>query len=446
MISNYLKLAIKVLGRRTFFTAISLFGISFTLMVLILLSAFIDAEFGNHQPLTQKDDMVFLERAMMKLIVQDTTWEVDSLRLDGNMVYDSTMQVKDITTSTSTASTGYYLCNNYLRDVTGAVNYSFYAPSRTFDLFIEGKKLTFNAIYADAAYWQIFDFSFSHGRPFTKQENDNASQIAILSTQAARNYFGSSSNAVGKFLELDGKQFEVIGIIKKLKNAKPFVSADVYLPLQTINPMAINQDDLLGTFEAVFLANSEKSKADILASLEQKAKQIPLPNPEEYNNLYLKGTDLLGRYALYVLPISDNNYDKAKKVFLLITISLLLLFVLLPTLNLINLNVSRVMERSAEIGVRKAFGAHSGSILMQLVFENVILTLLGGIIGYLLAYIVLYLVNDSNILGEIVLQFNTTIFIYSILICLAFGIISGLLPAYRMSKIHIVNAIKQHQI
>jgi putative ABC transport system permease protein len=100
------------------------------------------------------------------------------------------------------------------------------------------------------------------------------------------------------------------------------------------------------------------------------------------------------------------------------------------------------MERSAEIGVRKAFGAHSGSILAQLVFENVVLTFLGGVLGWVFALTLIYLVNDSQVLGDTQLQFNTAVFLYSLLICLVFGILSGLLPAYRMSKLHIVNAIK----
>ncbi|MBV6655659.1 MAG: FtsX-like permease family protein, partial [Mameliella sp.] len=103
-------------------------------------------------------------------------------------------------------------------------------------------------------------------------------------------------------------------------------------------------------------------------------------------------------------------------------------------------------ERSAEIGVRKAFGAHSGSILSQLVFENIVLTFLGGILGWVLALGMIYLVNDSQVLGDTQLQFNTAVFLYSLLICLVFGILSGLLPAYRMSKLQIVNAIKYNSL
>src|SRR5256885_1583041 len=62
-----------------------------------------------------------------------------------------------------------------------------------------------------------------------------------------------------------------------------------------------------------------------------------------------------------------------------------LLFMALPTLNLVNLNVSRILERASEIGVRKAFGASSRALLGQFLVENVVLTLIGGALGLALS-------------------------------------------------------------
>jgi putative ABC transport system permease protein len=186
-------------------------------------------------------------------------------------------------------------------------------------------------------------------------------------------------------------------------------------------------------------------QADIQQDLDRKARQITMPEPDNYNQLILMSSDFLGRYAYSIFPTNDNP-DRSVRTMLLVFGGLLLLFILLPTLNLINLNVSRILERSAEIGVRKAFGAHSQNILLQLLFENVVLTFLGGFLGLVLALGALFLINDSNILPETVLRFNLAVFLYSLLICLLFGIISGLLPAWRMSKLQIANAIKQNQL
>ena len=65
------------------------------------------------------------------------------------------------------------------------------------------------------------------------------------------------------------------------------------------------------------------------------------------------------------------------------------LFMALPTLNLVNINLSRILERSSEIGVRKAFGASSRTLVGQFVMENVILTLVGGALALVLSWITL---------------------------------------------------------
>ncbi|MEL6941408.1 MAG: FtsX-like permease family protein, partial [Bacteroidota bacterium] len=141
--------------------------------------------------------------------------------------------------------------------------------------------------------------------------------------------------------------------------------------------------------------------------------------------------------------ILDNDKPKkSKRTMILILVGLLSLFVLIPTLNLINLNISRILERSDEIGVRKAFGATARHILTQFVFENVILTFIGGIIGLILALVALNIFNSSKTLGDVVLHFNLNVFLWSLLICLIFGILSGIIPAFRMSRMNIINALK----
>jgi len=122
--------------------------------------------------------------------------------------------------------------------------------------------------------------------------------------------------------------------------------------------------------------------------------------------------------------------------------ALLSLFILLPTLNLINLNVSRILERSSEIGVRKAFGADRTVLLTQFIVENVVQTFIGGLIGLGLALLMMYLINDAKLMGDVILKVNYRFFIYSFLICILFGVVSGFLPAYRMSKLHVVSALK----
>jgi putative ABC transport system permease protein len=100
------------------------------------------------------------------------------------------------------------------------------------------------------------------------------------------------------------------------------------------------------------------------------------------------------------------------------------------------------MERSSEIGVRKAFGASSGTLVYQFIVENIILTLLGGFIGVILSFVAIQVLNGMNLIPNLVLSINFTVLAIGLLICFLFGLISGVYPAWRMSKLNVVTALK----
>jgi putative ABC transport system permease protein len=115
---------------------------------------------------------------------------------------------------------------------------------------------------------------------------------------------------------------------------------------------------------------------------------------------------------------------------------------LLPAVNLVNLNTSRIMERRSEIGVRKAFGASSRTLVGQFLVENVILTMVGALVGFVLAAWLLHLLNASGWIPYATLSLNYRIFGWGVLLALVFGVLSGVLPAWRMSRLHPVDALK----
>jgi putative ABC transport system permease protein len=118
------------------------------------------------------------------------------------------------------------------------------------------------------------------------------------------------------------------------------------------------------------------------------------------------------------------------------------LFMLLPALSLVNINSSRIRERSSEIGVRKAFGATSGALVRQFLVENIFLTLLGGVLGLALAAGALHLINRSGLIAYTEFGLNGRVFGGAVLAVLVFGILSGVYPAYKMSKLQAVKALK----
>ncbi len=442
MFKNYIKLAFKVMGRNRFYTFISLFGISFTLMILMVLTAFLDDQLGSHAPLGNGDRISFLTRATQRLIVPDTTLVIDSTLQNGVMVYDTTENIGETTRSTSNSNPSFKLLDEYLRDLPYVQASSIYSPDHDFDIFLGGNKLNFEGIYTDEVYWEVFNFKFLSGQPYQQNQVKNRLPVAVITDKASVKYFGSGVDALGKKVNVGQTNFEVIGIVEALSPSKEGLYADIYMPYTFMRTSVLKENRLLGGFEGAFLLNKASDLERFDSELDRKAELIPMPNPDEYNRFEMTAFSSVERFA-HNLFYEEEKEDSVK-FFYIVFGSLMALFILLPTLNLINVNVTRIMERSSEIGVRKAFGANTQHLLVQFLFENVILTLIGGIIGCLLALGLIYLINESGILIDIVLRFNPSVFVYGFIVCLFFGVLSGLLPALRMSRLHIINALKEN--
>ena len=100
------------------------------------------------------------------------------------------------------------------------------------------------------------------------------------------------------------------------------------------------------------------------------------------------------------------------------------------------------MERASEIGIRKAFGAPVKTLVWQFIVENIFITFLGGSIALLLTLITIHLINASGWIAFADLTINLTVFLISMVVCLIFGLLSGVLPALRMAKLSIADALK----
>ncbi|MEM1214457.1 MAG: ABC transporter permease [Bacteroidota bacterium] len=442
MLRNYFKLALKVLARNKFFTGISLFGISFTLLVLMLLTAMYDAELGGNAPLSANDRMLFLNSLRLEYERPDTTLTIDSTLSNGVMQYDTSMQIEPFVNSTSISGFGYYFLDRFLREAEGVERFTFFLPNNSFDLFLDNRKLTLEVFYTDADYWQVFDFPILAGQAISAGQVENGQQVAIITTKAAKSYFGTDEDVVGKEIRLGDQNFQVIGLTDHGRSGHPYVTADVYLPITTAVGDALTSTDYLGGARAAYLAKPGTNMGLLAEDLRQRAANAPLQNPAQYNRQSIEPMTFDEAYAHQI--VMSETAKESYQQFWWAIVGLLTFFVVLPILNLINLNVSRVLERSAEIGVRKAFGAHQSTILYQFVFENVVLTLLGGLIGLVLTVVLIQVLNSAAVFRDVTLVFNFRVFIYSLLLCLSFGILSGLLPAWRVARLRIAAALKNN--
>lgn len=410
MLKNYLKIAWKVLGRNKFFTFVSLFGISFTLAVLLIVATMLEDLLNPKYP---------EEKGRRTLVVNDVT-----------------MRDED-RTSMSRSAASFHFLDHYVKKLKTPELVAINSNGNSATAFVGDKKLALDLRYTCENYWQVFDFEFLEGKPFGSSELDNNAYVAVISENTRDQYFGMGEQVVGKTIILNGISYRVMGVVKNVPFFRGSTAADLYLPYSTV-PWDYRRVGFLGGFEASILAHSRSDFPALKAEFDDMVSRIDIPEDEYLQLLEVEAKTLLEHIASE-MTASDRN---PVQMFLGILIGGMFLFMLLPAVNLINLNTSRIMERASEIGVRKAFGATSYSLTIQFLVENILLTLLGGAIGLVLAAIVIQILNGSGWIPNAQFKVNYIVFLAGLSFVLIFGLLSGVLPARRMSKMKIVNAIK----
>lgn len=442
MFKNYLLLSLKVLKRKPFYTFVSLFGISFTLMILMLLTSLFDATLGANRPQSERDRMVViptLERTRTEI---DTVISVDTIAMDdGSMRFDTTESYNDEITSTSNGPMSYQFAMDQLTDLEYAEHTALVNTSNHIDGYLEGRKVSFEVFYVNAGYWDVFDFQYQFGDRFYEEDITQANKVAVITDKTAIEYFGVADDSViGQEMELGSERFRVRGIVERPLTDSPYLSGSVYLPVTTLDNRALSSKEVYGGFMVAFLARTPGERDALQEEINTTAENFELPPESDYDRVELFNGKFFDAYAQGLL--GERDAKKAKRMLFIPVIILLLLFVALPLLNLVNLNIGRVHERKSEIGVRKAFGANGGDILMQFIFENLVLTFIGGIFGMLLAMGLISYVNQNDLLGITRLSYSPQVFIYFLVIIILFGFLSGILPAYRMSKTNVANSLR----
>lgn len=413
MLKNYFKIAIAVLKRRKFFTFISLFGISITLTILMVGTAFLDQTIRADYPEANRDRSLYI--SSMQMSNTEKGW-------------------------INRSSLSIYFLQHYaasLKNVEAMAIISSY--ERSLNAYVNDKKIELGIRFTNAELWKVMDFKFLEGKPYNSTQLKNKDAVAVISETTKRAYFGDAELVTGKFIKVDNIDYKVIGVVKDVNKLNGNAAGDMYVPY-TLSKQDYSNKDLLGDYNCILLAKDAADLPEIKQQYQQMVSKVPIEN-KEFDQLVSYADTFLENLTRSVGAVSDAHDNGMRKV--LITLGcMVFLFLLLPTINLVNINMTRIMERASEIGVRKAFGASSATLVYQFIVENVILTLLGGILGVGLSILLMYFLNSSEIFPGVDLSLNPFVLFYSFLICLIFGLLSGVYPAWRMSRLNIVEALK----
>lgn len=409
MLRNYLIIGWKVLLRRKFFTFVSLFGIVFTLLVLMIVVALIDnilypAKAGSR-----------LERAVIINRIHLTS--------ERSQVY---------------SSPSYTFLDRYARSLRTPELVSVQSRSAETVSYVRGQKLELQLIHADDVFWDVMEFDFIEGRPFGRGEVARADRVAVITAQTGRRIFGDGYG-LGEWIETTDGSYRVIGVISHKQIPSRDCYADIYIPVSLDN-LAQTGQSLYGNYRAYAVAPSGSDIGLIDEEIAAHVRQAAEDCKGEYDSLECEYGTLAQLYLADAMGVSPGS-NQTPLAFAGIVL-LMVLFMLFPAINLLNLNISRIIERASEIGIRRAFGASRKTLIGQFLTENLLLTSIGGAIAFLLSIAAVQIIDGSGLIPYGTIRLSATVFFSAVALTVAFGVFSGVLPAWRMSRLNPVDALK----
>ncbi len=323
-------------------------------------------------------------------------------------------------------------------------------------VFAPGSKTSFDIVkrLADPAYFNIINYEFLSGRPFTQEEFDAGSHKAVISDRVANKLGFTPDQAIGQSVNIGFVDFEICGVYREGSAISNLSYA------QAIAPYTINSYynfgypgcAVAGNLSVLMLSDDEEAvRAEIdeyfrkYSSTELEGKKI-----ESFNQ---PRSALKAAFTLNA-EFEPDMIEVVKKNFLI-----LLTLLIVPALNLSGMIASRMDSRMGELGVRKSFGATRGALLSQVLWENLWLTVIGGVVGLALTWLLLstnmvstftailatanYL-NDPSVTIRFTadMLFAPAIFGFTFLFCVMLNILSALIPAYSSLRRPIVTSLK----
>jgi putative ABC transport system permease protein len=307
--------------------------------------------------------------------------------------------------------------------------------SKQANIQYETRTFNFNVTGNYSNVISIRALKLAEGRFYNPEDEMQHARVAVIGSEAKEKLF-SGRNAWGERIRIDGLSVEVIGILSpKMQAGDDNTNRLIYIPFTTMSDLKDTHylDSIWFNYETPAYEGLEQSVRRVMA-IEHKF------NPTD-------------RRAMFVFNLMEQVHQ-----FELITLGLTILLGFIGTLTLgiggvglMNIMLVSVTHRTREIGVEKALGARRRHILFQFLAESLTITFIGGALGIILAYgvslsvgrLTLYSAMAKNAEGgDVNLIIAPSTLIVATLILGAVGLISGMVPAVRASRLDPIEALR----
>jgi putative ABC transport system permease protein len=280
------------------------------------------------------------------------------------------------------------------------------------------------------AYGKIHNWKFAEGSDFTDAQDDASAAVCILGEKAKIAVLGYSS-AVGKFVKVNDTWLQVVGVLKdQISSGSGTAQSQdpnfiVFIPLNTFHYRFFDsgsyKDELDGVDIRLKLGADSVSAAKVVTAI--------------LDSTHHKIAD----FAVTIPAELLAEQQRSQSIFTYVMVAIAAISLLVGGIGIMNIVLATVLERTREIGIRRSIGARRGDIVRQFLFESILISIGGGMVGIAFGYFLSWLIARAA-------EWNTIVTPSSIGIAfgvsVAVGVIFGIYPARKASRIDPIEALR----
>lgn len=298
--------------------------------------------------------------------------------------------------------------------------------SRRYQVIVKGANTNTSIIGTTPAYTSVRKVEVEQGVFIDDQNLESAQKVAVIGPTVRDDLFGEGGEALGQIIRINGIQFKVVGITQS-KGGTGFNNADnaIYVPLTTAQR---------------FLAGDDYVTSISIEATDQQSMEMVKSQTTEL---------LLARHNISDSASADFTITSQSDIvatastvtntFTMLLASIAGISLLVGGIGIMNMMLTTVTERTREIGLRKAIGAQRGDISQQFLMEAITLTLIGGLLGVVLGWLIAWGITKFS--GTVTaVSWSSVLLAFGV--SAAIGVIFGYYPASRASRLNPIDALK----
>ncbi len=278
-------------------------------------------------------------------------------------------------------------------------------------------------------YWNVQNYEAASGALFSDTEYQRGAKVAVIGSTVAETLFGSA-DPVGEQIRMGSMIVTVTGVLES-KGGFMGPDSSVYIPLtamqQAVAQARTSRGDKIVSSIVLTVSNEDKTEQVIeeITSLLRDRHRLATSADNDFNITSMQ-------------EIAETMQETTETLTILLG-SIAAIALLVGGIGVMNIMLVSVLERTREIGIRKALGAKERDIWIQFLIEAASLTFVGGIIGVIIGWIVSFIIDYSGLMTTLV---SADIVILAVSVSVGIGLFFGFYPAWNASRLNPIEALR----